>query len=54
MSFSMNSNINDYQQRYEIKKPISAKEYLQLLEYRDPNLQTLRKERKIFIWEKQF
>ncbi len=54
MSSTLNTNTDDFQQRYEIKKPISAKEYMQLLEYRDPNFQTLRKERKIFIWEKQF
>jgi len=40
-------------ERHEIKKPISAREYMMLLDNADPEFRTLKKERISFVYEKQ-
>lgn len=46
-------NIVNQQEHHEIKKPITARDYMALLEQRDESKKVLHKKRMCFIWEKQ-
>lgn len=41
-------------ERNELKKPITARDYMLLLEQRDDSKKVLSKKRLCFIWEKQY
>lgn len=46
--------ISKENERNELKKPITARDYMLLLEQRDESKKTLLKKRLCFIWEKQY
>lgn len=46
--------ISKENERNELKKPITARDYMLLLEQRDESKKTLQKKRLCFIWEKHY
>lgn len=47
-------NTSNDDERNEIRKPITARDYLALIEQKDENKKVLLKKRICFIWEKQY